>query len=287
MSDWQVGLSTGCFYKTPIQQCLLPIRDAGFNLIEICSFPAHLNYHDIPACEETAQILDDLGIEPYSFHAPFAPHIDITSPDENIRKISIDEILRAATAAATLDVRYFVLHPGPEEPPPSMEEERFARMQAATASLNTIAEFCETHHIQLLLENKLPHLVFGNISDMLWIISQIDSTQIGICLDTGHAALAQNLDISIQQLGSFLRMIHASDNHGEFDDHLPPGYGTLDWQHYLNLLSTHAFCGSIILEVAGQPDPQKLLHEAKNARKFLRNIGRHLRASSPPLYSAP
>lgn len=46
MSDWVVGLSTGCFYQTSIFECLESIRNAGFNLVEVCSYLKHLDYHD-------------------------------------------------------------------------------------------------------------------------------------------------------------------------------------------------------------------------------------------------
>ena len=42
LSDWAVGLSTGCFWQTSIFDCLEDIRNSGFGRIEICSFPAHL-----------------------------------------------------------------------------------------------------------------------------------------------------------------------------------------------------------------------------------------------------
>lgn len=37
MSDWAVGLSTGCFYQKSIFEVLETIRNGGFSLIEICS----------------------------------------------------------------------------------------------------------------------------------------------------------------------------------------------------------------------------------------------------------
>ena len=46
MSDWPFGISTGCFYQTNILQALPMVRDGGFTLIEVCSFPAHLDYHN-------------------------------------------------------------------------------------------------------------------------------------------------------------------------------------------------------------------------------------------------
>lgn len=75
MNDWPVGLSTGCFYQRSIFDCLEPVRESGFSMIEICSFPAHLDYHDLNAVRRAAQRVDELGLEAYSFHAPFADHI--------------------------------------------------------------------------------------------------------------------------------------------------------------------------------------------------------------------
>src|SRR6185295_11252342 len=72
MSDWAVGLSTGCFWQTSVFECLEDIRNSGFGRIEICSFPAHLDYHDIDRVKRAAQRIDELGLETYSFHAPFS-----------------------------------------------------------------------------------------------------------------------------------------------------------------------------------------------------------------------
>ena len=46
MTDWPIGLSTGCFYHQSILDCLLVIRESGFSTIEICSSPTHLDYHN-------------------------------------------------------------------------------------------------------------------------------------------------------------------------------------------------------------------------------------------------
>ena len=84
MSDWPVGLSTGCFYQLSIFDCLEQIRCGGFTMIEICSSPAHLNFHDIATVKKTSQFLKSLGMEAYSFHAPFID-VDISSPDQGHR----------------------------------------------------------------------------------------------------------------------------------------------------------------------------------------------------------
>ncbi len=81
MSDWAVGLSTGSFYRSHILEGLPLMHGSGFELLEISSFGAHLDYHDLDAVRRAAGRIRELGMEPFSFHAPFSAQIDITSLD--------------------------------------------------------------------------------------------------------------------------------------------------------------------------------------------------------------
>jgi len=142
MSDWPVGLSTGCFYQQSIFDCLETISRGGFNIIEVCSYPMHLDYHDYDMVVRAAHRVEELGMEAYSFHAPFADHIDISSRDSECRRRGLAEVLQAAEAAATFQVRYFVIHPGPESWDLKERDERFERLRWAADSLNQVAERC-------------------------------------------------------------------------------------------------------------------------------------------------
>lgn len=277
MSDWAVGLSTGCFYQTSIFECLEPIRNAGFGLLEICSYPAHLDYHDSDRVQAAARAIDDLGLEPFSFHAPFADRIDITAIDETQRTASRDELLRAADAAATLDVRNFVIHPGPEKCD-LPEHERFTRMHNAVGVLDHVSQHCRDRGLALVLENMLPHLFSGHVRELLWILGAMRSIDVGICLDTGHAHLSGDLQTVAHKLSGHLWMVHASDNRGQYDDHLPPGEGEIAWKPFLEQLTQLAFKGTLILEIAGNTDadPQEILAGARRARRFLRSLSRRL-----------
>jgi len=75
-------------------------------------------------------------------------------------------------------------------------------------------------------------------------------------------------------------MMHATDNHGQRDDHLPPGDGRIDWQRLLRQMTRIGFSGAIILEVAGQDDHQAVFEGARRARRHLREISRQLDLSS-------
>jgi len=250
MSDWPVGLSTGCFCQHSIFDCLETISRGGFNIIEVCSFPAHLNYHDADTVTRAARRVDELGMEAYSFHAPFADHIDISSSDANLREQAFVEIIRAAEAAATFQVRYFVIHPGPEHWDLKEQKERLDRLKWAADTLNRVAERCQELGIACVLENKLPHLLFAQTSDLLWILTAMDTVDVGVCLDTGHANVSGDIYSVMHKLGQHLRMIHAHDNHGHGDEHLVPGHGNIDWNRLLTELDRTGFRGGFILELA-------------------------------------
>ena len=270
MSDWPVGLSTGCFYQKSIFDYLEPILTGGFSLVEICSSPAHLDYHDFAGIRRVAERLEAHGIGAYSFHAPFADRIDIAALDDGQRVASVREVITAAEAAALLGVRHFVVHPGPEHSRLPAGDERQRRLDHVAHSLSEIAAHCQRLGIMCVLENKLPHLLFGNTADMLWILGAMTVTDVGVCLDTGHAHLAGEIDTAIQKLSRHLRMIHASDNGGHYDDHLPPGQGKIDWPRLLGLLRESGFRGSIMMEIAGHGEPAQILDSARRARQFLR-----------------
>jgi sugar phosphate isomerase/epimerase len=273
MNTWPCGISTGCFYKTDILEALPIVRDGGFNLIEVCSFPSHLDYHDPKHVREAGQLMRSLGIEANSFHAPFAERIDISSPDPLLRAEAVREMLIACDAASALHSHYVVLHPGPEregKPPP---EEWYHRMRFAAESLNLVAAHCRDAGLTLLLENMLPHLMFGHVSDMLFLLGAIRETNVGTCLDTGHAFLSRDLRTVVHKLSGHLRMLHVNDNLGDSDTHLSPGEGAIDWISLVRQLRQWDFEGPLILELADSGDcPTCIMQRARDARTYLGEI---------------
>lgn len=283
MTDSPCGISTGCFYQTDILDALPLVRDGGFSLIEVCSFPAHLDYHEPAHVRKAADLMDRLGIEANSFHAPFADRIDISSLNPGHRKAAVRELITACDAAAVLKARYVVIHPGPEregKPPP---EEWYHRMKCAAASLNEVAHHCRHLGLVLLLENMLPHLMFGHTSEMLYLLGAIRETNVGTCLDTGHAFISGDIRTVVHKLSGHLRMLHVNDNHSERDDHLPPGDGAIDWISLMRQLRQWRFHGPLILELNdhGQT-PETIMTRSRQARAYLHEIATSLEINDPP-----
>lgn len=251
-------------------------------MLEVCSSPGHLNYHDSNSVKEVSKYISALGMEAYSFHAPFID-VDVSSPDEQLRDYSLHELLAAAEAASFLNSRYFVIHPGPDKVMSFSTEERMERMRNAAEVLSQVAKRCSSLHVGLVLENMLPHLPFGSVSDLLWILGAVAELNLSTCLDTGHAVLSGDLYNVMYKLGRHMRVIHANDNNGAHDDHLEPGGGIIDWKKLVYELSEIDFRGGVILELSGSEirKADEVLHTARQARNFLRNISRDQSLSTP------
>lgn len=276
MTNWPIGLSTGCFYRTPLVDCLETIRGSGFSMIEVVFSPPHLDYRNPQAVQEAAARIDALGLEAYSFHAPFADDIDISSLEPTRREHALAEILRAVEAAASLGVHYFVIHPGPENGDIPSREERLLRIENVCSVLERVAARCGEVGIQCVLENKLPHLMFGQSADLLWILTCLKGNRVGACLDTGHAHLAGELYPLVYKMAPYLRLLHVHDNKGHGDDHLPPGDGRIDWTALLKELAAVNFTGAFILELAGGGEPDVIMARARRARSYLRQRARRI-----------
>jgi len=271
MTQWPIGLSTGCFYHRNFFDVVDAIYESGFRQIEICSWPHHLDYHKQDDVQRAGERLRTLGLHPFSFHAPFADRIDITSFDDNIRHAAVEELLLACRSAAIMGVRNVVLHPGPERAGRPPEHEFLRHMRLAAESLNLVAKTCRDLGVHLLLENMLPHLLFGHTSDMLFLLGEIKAADVGACLDTGHAILARELGTVVHKLSGHLKMIHINDNRGDYDEHLCPGDGFIDWRWFLGELRHHHFKGSLILEISSRADedPRQVLERARRASDHL------------------
>jgi sugar phosphate isomerase/epimerase len=283
MTAWPVGLSTGCFYRTPILDCLETIRASGFSMVEVVFSPEHLDFRDHAMVARASDAIRSLGMEVFSFHAPFGEDIDISSPVEADRRHSLRQILEAVEAAALLGVHYFVIHPGPENADIPSKAERLERIENVVGVLNEVAARCASLGIRCVLENKLPHLLFGDSTDILWILGSLKGTETGACLDTGHALLAGELHQLVHKLAPFLRMLHVHDNHGSADEHLPPGDGVIDWRGLLRDLARVRFQGTMILEVAGCDDPPATMERARRGRGVLREIARSVAMEALPM----
>ncbi len=96
----------------------------------------------------------------------------------------------------------------------------------------------------------MPHLSGGHPDEFACLLKDLPAS-VGVCLDTGHTALGHQWHRFLEVSGPCLRHIHANDNRGHRDDHLPPGQAHIDWGEIARTLRAAHFAGWIMLELAG------------------------------------
>jgi sugar phosphate isomerase/epimerase len=125
-------------------------------------------------------------------------------------------------------------------------------------------------------------LAVENLFDSVWCLDRIleeigddpEETNLGICIDVGHAALSTDAGREpvcnyIDRYASQLVHLHLHDNRGQRDEHLIPGEGNIDWLRALRMLENVGFAGTAVLEVHQEGvSPQD---RVRRGLKFLRS----------------
>lgn len=188
--------------------------------------------------------------------------------------IALHKLVRACEAAALMGCDNIVLHPGPEREGRRHQEEFLQRMHRAADSLNRVATRCCELGIQLLLETMLPHLLFGHVRNKMHLLGKIRACTVGTCLDTDHAHLAGEMATVTHKLSGHLNLVHANDNRGDRDAHLPPGEGQIGLAWVAGELRRADFHVVLVLELSsGEHEPvEDMLERAVRAREHLDRV---------------
>ena len=111
------------------------------------------------------------------------------------------------------------------------------------------------------------------------LIEDEDLSDVGICLDVGHARLQGEVVDAIETVAGYLVTTHVHDNRGRNDDHLVPFDGVIDWATTLMTLQKVGYTGTLMMELAASAEgPAVTLARAARARQRLESVlGEELR----------
>ncbi len=244
--SWDIGLSTGACTDRPITDLLPALRAAGVMGVEVGTPPRHFDPWREDQIDAAGRMLRSLELEAVSIHAPFGGVLDLADPNPHHRHAAIGAALTAALALKQLGGRLVVVHPS--DLPRDQHDVR-ARLADCSRSLALLAENCGHAGLQLIVESPLPHLIGGAPDEFAELLANLP-TSAGVCLDTGHLSLGGHWLAFVRAAGSRLRHVHANDNHGHRDDHLPPGLGRIEWAMIASSLRDAGFKGWVMLELA-------------------------------------
>jgi len=161
---------------------------------------------------------------PIGMHGPF---IDLAhySSDVDIREVCRKRYHQAFDIAEELGACYILFH---SQYNPIIRVERY-RSMFHKGNMEFWPEFIERADamgIPIYLENMFDDTP-GPMCD---IVDDLDSPALKLCIDVAHAAIFSDLSLAdwIAAYGTNLAHVHINDCHGDTDDHLGLGMGSLD-----------------------------------------------------------
>lgn len=206
--------------------------------------PNSLESFDAARCGRVRALCDRHGVH-MGLHTLSAVNIAEISP---FVRDAVDEYLRAyIDAGALLKAEWIVVHAGYHFTSDVKE-----RMEASLARLRRAADYAEKCGVTLLLENlnweperAEVHYLAHTLEEWAYCYEKIASPSLRLSFTANHAHMMPEgivgwIDaIPIDRVDE----VRLADNHGEYEIHLKPGEGTMDFGAMFKRLEERGFAG--------------------------------------------
>jgi sugar phosphate isomerase/epimerase len=234
----------------PIKPLLKEIEEIGrmgFDYVELTMDPPEAIPNKILAQKRSIKdLLDRYGMGIMGHLPTFVWTSDLY---ESLRKVSLQENFDALDAASGLGIEKMVLHPGVITGLGKLLLDKAKGF--GMESIGAILKKASGLGITLCLENMFPQAHFlcqpYEFQDVFQAFPELRLT-----LDIGHANLGGGKNKSsefIHRYGHRISHVHANDNFGKEDNHLPIGAGIIDFKKILKKLKEAPYDETITLEV--------------------------------------
>jgi len=188
-------------------------------------------------------VISSYGLKKIQLHAPFSD-LNIGSYREDVRRFSVEVLKRNIEIAADLGMEHVTIHPGVFSPHTFGMRDSVIRQ--SNRSLRELSPVVLDRGIEVSLENMpLLNVTVGHTPEELRRMTE--GTEIGICLDIGHANTTGNMEEFLDMLPN-VRNVHMHDNMGERDEHLPLGEGNVDFEAVLKRISSSGYSRGVVIE---------------------------------------
>ena len=257
----------------------------GFSLIEL-----NLGYFPILENDRKFRKLQNIlaqnKIRVWSFHLPYGGtvpalgNMDISHPDADVRRNTIDAIRLSLDRLAALNACYLVLHPSVGAVEDDERKERLAFCaESLKACLKSLREAQSVNPnavtLKIAIEN-LPKTGIGKESaELIGLLESLNSPELGICMDVNHANLREDLIEATRRYGHRVVTAHISDNDGINEKHWLPGKGVIPWKKWLATLIAIGYNGPLLYETsqpANESAEETIAQISQNAHDFFLRI---------------
>jgi sugar phosphate isomerase/epimerase len=234
------GFRTGIFRDKTIEQSAAELARIGFDYLELCLEAADVRPETLTEtrCAEIRSSLNALGIgiASTSYHADREP-LDVRRANQH----------QALQATRWLGAEILILNA-------EKTTDRSRQWPEHVALLRDLCQTAEEIGISLAIEPE-PLLVVSDCKDMLDMLEQVNSPQLKVNLDIGHAYITDDdLVSSIIRLGPEIVHLHLEDIKGQEHRHLPLGMGDIDFVAVRKALDQIDYQGPYVADLFGLDD---------------------------------
>ena len=247
--NMKIGASTLATFNDTLENSLEFIESLGIEYAELL--------HQYPNEEFDLDILNSFNLK-YTIHAPFMD-VNIASLSTKSRANSIAQIKDSVNLAGEIDAKIVVVHPGLV--PFLLKDQPDKIYGVANNSIKEIGEYSHDLGVDTTIEN-MPNFESMIYQDMKKLNETLVEFDMGMTFDIGHA---NHSGISPNEMYfDSIKHMHAHDNFGDDDSHLPLGEGNIQLNDIINTFESKNYDGIYIIEVNNKDSIKKSLEFLKN-----------------------
>ena len=245
----KIGASTLATFNESLAESLEFIEGLGIKYVELL--------HQYPTEDFDLDLLSSYNLN-YTIHAPFMD-VNIAALGSKSRACSISQIKDSINLAAKIDASIVVVHPGLIPfLAKDMPEEIY---KVANNSIKEIGEYSDNMGINTTIEN-MPAFENMIYQDMNRLNETLVEYAMGMTFDIGHA---HHAGISPNEMYfDSIKHIHAHDNMGDDDSHLPLGEGNIQLKDIITTFENKNYDGIYMIEVNDKDSIKKSVEYLKN-----------------------
>ncbi len=171
-----------------------------------------------------------------TIHLPYSD-LNLASMNQPIWEETVRQMKSCLDLASEFS-RLAVVHPG-HLSPLGMQMPDAAWTQNILG-LQQICDHAAELDMRIAVENmvNMPALLGRRPEEIVGILETVDRENAGFILDVGHANTNGNVE-DFLKLKKLVIHAHIHDNHGERDEHLPVGFGTVPWSKVASALEDY------------------------------------------------
>jgi sugar phosphate isomerase/epimerase len=249
----KIGIKDG---KKWGDQHYLKLRSFGFNCYDFNMS----NINGLPYIYEGKEfedylknqkrLADEAGITIWQAHGPWrGPHE--ATPEDRAEQLEI--MTRSVQAASILGAKYWVVHPimpfGLHDLKTGHAEQT---KELALEFMKKLSAVGKREGVIVCVENMpFSEYSLSSPTSIAELVAELNDPYFAMCLDTGHANICPDWLTpaeTVRKFRQYVKMLHVHDNNGEFDEHLHPFSGTIDWKDFSSALREVNFSGAVSLE---------------------------------------